>query len=310
MLINVAPTVMLFKLVAFHSNGCASCELYSSPEGVTFVSSPNTRGTLNILWSCLGTLVLCRWSVLKVDIRPGPGELLPKEEEDALNGQFSMLKAILFPENLLSNALHDLLITRHNKKLQAWAKIDGVGWSLTHAFFANMGGYVLRYSNNNDDNVGDWRTPPIENMAQEPLVGQQGDINNSVTSTHNLHDERVVEEEDAMISIMEELPLLRQRNTSNNSAISTHKNLRDEWRLDQEAISQRQVSDNIQGHRRNVVKTLNAKQLLIARKEGILDRMPNVSKSKLEDLSKTDNSAQLLAVGQVIWLVLTCFCVG
>lgn len=125
------------------------------------------------------------------------------------------------------------------------AKLDEVEWSLTHAFFANMGGFVVRYSDNYDAYL---------------RTAWYGD---SVTSTHNLHDERRFQED----------------------------------------VSRGLLSDNIHDLEPNVVKILDAKQLLNAREKGIISRLPNISKAKLQYLSRTDHLAQLLAVGQVIWLI-------
>jgi len=51
-------------MAVFHS-------IYSlPPEGTRFVSSPNARGTLDILWSCLSILVIGTWSILHLNVPP------------------------------------------------------------------------------------------------------------------------------------------------------------------------------------------------------------------------------------------------
>jgi len=49
-------------MISFASN----CTL--PPKGIGFVSAPEVRGTLDILWSCLATLVICTWSILHLNV--------------------------------------------------------------------------------------------------------------------------------------------------------------------------------------------------------------------------------------------------
>ena len=54
-----------------------------------------------------------------------------------------MLITAFAPELILGKAWSDLSAARKNKrKMQKWAKKDGVEWELSHSFFANMGGFV------------------------------------------------------------------------------------------------------------------------------------------------------------------------
>lgn len=64
---------------------------------------------------------------------------------------------IFAPEYILGKAVADLYAAdRSRREMQTYAKTDEVEWGLTHAFFANMGGFVLtqncgeRDSNAND----------------------------------------------------------------------------------------------------------------------------------------------------------------
>jgi hypothetical protein len=55
-----------------------------------------------------------------------------------------MLITIVAPGYIFGKALADLYAALESKrKMQIFAKEDGVEWGLTHAFFANMGGFVL-----------------------------------------------------------------------------------------------------------------------------------------------------------------------
>lgn len=56
-----------------------------------------------------------------------------------------MMLALVVPELMVGFALADLLAARASERdMRKWAEQDVADWSLTHAFFANLGGFVLR----------------------------------------------------------------------------------------------------------------------------------------------------------------------
>ena len=121
-----------------------------------FVIAPNIRGTLQILWSCLSTLILCTWTVLHLNV---PVQSTPRGFWEALRRRTSryitktkwMLGTLLAPEFLLGKALGDLASARHHvHDFKNLAKTDMVEWSLAHTFFANMGGFVVRFDDKDE----------------------------------------------------------------------------------------------------------------------------------------------------------------
>lgn len=55
-----------------------------------------------------------------------------------------MAVAVLLPEFLLGKALQDVIMAKKSEKeMKEFAEIDGVPWTAAHAFFANMGGFVM-----------------------------------------------------------------------------------------------------------------------------------------------------------------------
>ncbi|KAH0542625.1 hypothetical protein FGG08_003033 [Glutinoglossum americanum] len=130
-----------------------------------WVSNPSHRGTLNILESCLFTIVLCTWSVLHLNV-PAPNDgsvakLLRKVKWMAIT--------VAFPEFILALALSQLgsawevLDTFKKAGLPVhrafhdrgrWGVSKGASsgsncrleeeWTLTHIFFVNMGGVRVR----------------------------------------------------------------------------------------------------------------------------------------------------------------------
>lgn len=133
----------------------------SSPSAtVNFVSSNNTRGTIDILWSCLFTIMACVWTVQHLNIpeqRDSRDKGWRGDTKWALKRTWTSTKWVLLtalaPEILISKNWGDLLdIKADIEKLRELAREDNVPWSRTHSLFANMGGFVIR--GNVPDRVG------------------------------------------------------------------------------------------------------------------------------------------------------------
>lgn len=103
-----------------------------------WVGLPDGRGTLSILVSCLATIFLCSWSVLCLNL-PEPGV-----------GPWGFLKyklrwqlfAIFFPEIITCMAAEQW--ESANQGVQAFNRIGYPQWTMRHAFFADMGGFLLQ----------------------------------------------------------------------------------------------------------------------------------------------------------------------
>lgn len=140
----------------------------TSPDHlVNFVQSPGGRGTLDILWSCLFTIVACTWTILHINVPEQREGQNPGWRGD-LKWMFKgfwiklwwMLWTILAPELVLSVAVGNLSRARDELlALKTYVEQDGVPWSLTHSLFANMGGFVLRGT---QDMQTLTRIPPLE----------------------------------------------------------------------------------------------------------------------------------------------------
>ncbi|KAK4070272.1 hypothetical protein Trihar35433_4739 [Trichoderma harzianum] len=117
-----------------------------------YISSPNTRGTLDILWSSLFTILAYTWTLQHPNVpeqRNGRDPGLLGDIKWGLNGLYrSVLRMVwttIAPEVIITVACINMDLTReHHNKMQKWVK-DGKGsWSLTHSYYATMGGFVLR----------------------------------------------------------------------------------------------------------------------------------------------------------------------
>ncbi|OCL00552.1 uncharacterized protein K441DRAFT_683854 [Cenococcum geophilum 1.58] len=107
------------------------------PRRRGWVSQPDGRGTIDILSTCLLTIFLCTWTAIHLNV-PGPTDT----HWVIVRRKFRwMIQTILGPELVLGFAT--------GQRAEAKRSLDilhGLGytnWTIRHAFFANMGGFVL-----------------------------------------------------------------------------------------------------------------------------------------------------------------------
>jgi hypothetical protein len=121
--------------------------------GTTFVESPNVRGTLDILWSCLSVLLLCTWSIQHLAI---PYQCRPRSMRQRINKFLVelgiklrwMLVTLIAPELLCGVAAEEWLTAcKAAKFIGERAKDEEMDWTSSHGFFAQMGGFRLRFRN-------------------------------------------------------------------------------------------------------------------------------------------------------------------
>lgn len=130
------------------------------PVGVNYVSSPKIRGTLDILWSSLFTIFACTWTLQHPNVpeqRHGyrhnfnditqvsgwRGNIRWKLKH-LLRAANAFILTILAPEIIIGVAYNVRIQAREDHPiLLRLADQDGVRWSLTHTYYANMGGFVL-----------------------------------------------------------------------------------------------------------------------------------------------------------------------
>ena len=111
------------------------------PPGTNYVSGPNTRSTLSILWNCLSIIFLCTWTIQHLNvpaIRPEVKGFWRKLWQHILDSKIKakwMIMTILIPEYLVGRALGEWLAARD---MTATTK-----WSMVEAYMANMGHFVL-----------------------------------------------------------------------------------------------------------------------------------------------------------------------
>ena len=138
-----------------------------------WTSSPNGRGTLDIIWSCSFTMFLCSWSVLCLNI-PGPGESRFKIFRRKL---YITALAFLGPEFIFQIALGQWVSARRSVKdfhASGYTK-----WTMTHAFYVDMGGFILHTS--------DYKPFPIDAKQLHHLV-TEGYVDLPTLGKHEIAD--------------------------------------------------------------------------------------------------------------------------
>ena len=126
-----------------------------------FVSEPDGRGTLNIVWSCLSVLLLNTWTVLHINI--------PSSEWKAWRIYLHKFKwsfiALLIPEGMIGIAYSQW---RHAKISINQMKKHAPQWTIVHGFYAEMGGFKVQ-----DENSGQrytFRATQLAWLAEADLI--------------------------------------------------------------------------------------------------------------------------------------------
>jgi hypothetical protein len=105
-----------------------------------WVSAPNQRGSIEIIWSCLATIFLCAWFSLCLNIPAATESRQHVFREKILMASLT----VLGPEFLFLIALGQWQSARQS--VQAFHSSGYDQWTMTHAFYADMGGFILQTS--------------------------------------------------------------------------------------------------------------------------------------------------------------------
>ncbi|RDW80688.1 hypothetical protein BP5796_05386 [Coleophoma crateriformis] len=111
----------------------------NTPPKRGWTSGPNGRGTIDIIYSCGITMFLCSWSVLCLNV--------PAEEDSPFRvfrrRVYVTALAFLGPEFLFQIALGQLISARNSVQQFRNSGRKEEEWTMTHAFYADMGGFKL-----------------------------------------------------------------------------------------------------------------------------------------------------------------------
>ena len=118
-----------------------------------WVSTDCGRGTSDILWSCLATILLCVWTAIHLPVPLYHGQR-PLSIQEKLVGSRTIpaLISIIAPEYLAITAVAELTASWLGKgEIKRLTQID---WTLTHQFFLDMGGICLKSPSGRYQQIG------------------------------------------------------------------------------------------------------------------------------------------------------------
>ncbi|KAJ5425570.1 hypothetical protein N7465_000640 [Penicillium sp. CMV-2018d] len=260
------------------------------PETASFVSSPNTRGTLDIVWSCLSVIGLCTWSILHLNV---PIQSTPSTKRQkylrTLRRFSSKLKWVMInivaPEWAFGRAYSDVSSVRMLKA--RFAEIqdrDGVPWSDSHIHYANMGGFPIQFVDS-DATAGTQEIPSIRDFPKgirtpQMLQRSMQEISNAIGKVDWALDRSnilAIEKANSMVSQGD----LKKERILNMSYTNWVGNLT-------------LLCGNLW--------VVDANQLLLARELGIIDKLPDMSQDSLDDHNNGDLVVKILALLQISWM--------
>ncbi|KAL6890952.1 hypothetical protein GGI43DRAFT_415226 [Trichoderma evansii] len=174
----------LIPLVKAYTVFPTTCSAPDPQSEFMFVSGPNTRGTLNILWSSLFTIFACTWTVQHPPIleqRNGRNLGILGDLKWGLIGigrsATIMIVTALAPEFIMGDAYHSLEKAREvQKEMQKYADADGVTWTLTHSYFAIMGGFAIRSKPSREKQLDRLSIGQVYELRRRELIKPLPDI--------------------------------------------------------------------------------------------------------------------------------------
>lgn len=121
-----------------------------------WTEQPDRRGSFDILWSCGFTMFLCSWFILCLNV-PEAGDSAFKIFRRKI---YMTALGFLGPEFIFQLALGQWLSARRSVKDFHSSGYDK--WTMTHGFFADMGGFILH--------TRDWTPFPVDAKQLHYLV--------------------------------------------------------------------------------------------------------------------------------------------
>lgn len=167
-----------------------TCSAPNPHSEFMFVSSPNTRGTLDILWSSLFTILACTWTLHHPNV--------PEQRNDCdlgvlgdikwalkVFGKSALMMVItaLAPEVVINWAFLELMYAMKTQRMmEEYAFNDQVAWSLRHSYFASMRGFAIRSKK------------PLDASEKQDTKSGGGKLHCiSADELYNLRHDRVIE---------------------------------------------------------------------------------------------------------------------
>ncbi|KAJ5809556.1 uncharacterized protein N7503_001774 [Penicillium pulvis] len=267
-----------------------NCTLPSNSAQVNYVSSPDIRGTLNIAWSCVFTIIACTWTVQNPNA--------PWQREHYSTGRrgwwkWTMTKyaglvgwfftTIVAPEWLLMKYLGDYLEARkYVRDCQKYAEEDKVQWTASHYHFARMGAFVMRTHIENRRPQSCDRSVQTEATASE---GDVGGISQNPSPSPPQHDEG------GLPSVQDPPPFPAQTGKEKVRG-----------QANQDIDTEKGRGTHGQTTEKPNPYFLQPYDILTLRQKGVLTHLPRITQQEIQDRSKADGLMRAITVAQILWL--------
>ena len=319
------------------------------PENTNIVNSPPVRGTFDILWTCLSVLITCTWAIQHLSVPPYD----PLEKPSWYNAwkektrhTWRKVKWTIFtiatPEFLFAKALAELLAARYSEKQFLKAKAEKPhwkDWSTTHAYYANMRGFILSFQVNAvpkkvvpAERTKDGDQQQLHRGHHDPPYREQGiretiireiqhcqdvcgvpckhkfeglpklESVSSPTSPQSTGFQVYLGHTPNLISISSPTTPLSPGGRSFLEDSPTTELLVQPQIIDPPTLS---LEDKLGRHPPfPATWALNASQMLYACQQGIIPGPPSITAEQLNERSKGDAFVKIAAVIQIVWLVI------
>ena len=277
------------RLVHAYNSFKTNCTLPSDTPAFNFVSSPNVRGTLDIAWSCLFTIISCTWTIQHPNIpwqrehfRPGALNWLTWKLSNYFVFLWWFLGTIIAPEYLLTKYLDDYIQAKRGaKKFAQLASDDNVEWTPSHHQFARMGGFVMR------THVASFSTQYSDKSVQ------------TEKKSHENSDGAIVQTISPFPSQAD-----KERDFANHESSASSVPMQKEAPQAHQKINTKPTYTPNGGwkSKRPNPFYLQPRDILMLRREGVLSRLPDITEEEIQDRSKADGLMRTIAMIQICWL--------
>lgn len=209
------------------------------------------------------------------------------------------------------------------------AAADGVPWYLTHTILANRGGFALRFS----EPYTEERIRPLRYTQSQPvrriisnskataeeveLLPLVFDIETATTRSRQSSQNNATRDQSCSTNLPQFLLDFRKSQDKHLAGLGETlwkpfqphvllaASARTDTRTEEDEVltSEEQYKKNHIAPLQGNIWFLDSKQLAVARKQGVLSRLPLLKVSDIQDRSKSDGLVRTIALLQVLWLM-------
>lgn len=261
------PCLALLCYIAVTINAYTTTDTSNTqlPPHAKFVSSPKSRGTLDILWSSLFTILASTWTVQHLNVpeqrnccKQGWRGSLKWYTKKFFTGAKWIMITTIAPEVVIGMACYDLLAAKRiAQDLRKFALEDDVPWTLTHSYFANMGVFTIQSGVRKA-----WNTAAYISLDNTCF---------SSCSSVAPNDQSALKNGAVHCNQTNENPLPSRGAGGTNDIAYCHP------------------------------YHLTGRQIYQLRKRRILMSLPHISETELADRSKSDSFIKVIAIFQILW---------